>query len=205
MGDISTMTQRRIGLTGGIATGKSTVADYLATQYHYPILDADIYAREAVAVGSPILGAIVERYGQSVQLADGNLNRQALGAIIFANIEEKQWLEAQIHPFVRKRFTQALAQLFAQDPQQTVVCAIPLLIEARLTDFVSEIWVVICPAATQLARLQRRNQLTEKEAIARIQSQMPLDEKVKLADVVLDNSSDLATLHNQVDRALGGS
>lgn len=192
------MTQRRIGLTGGIATGKSTVAEYLAQRYHYPVLDADIYAREAVEKGSPILAAIFQRYGESLQLADGTLNRRALGEIVFQNTEEKQWLEQQIHPFVRQRFTEDLRQY----PEQTVVCGVPLLIEAQLTDFVTEIWVVVCPPALQLARLQRRNHLTEAEAIARIQSQMPLEEKIKFADVVLDNSSDLATLHHQVDHAL---
>lgn len=189
---------RKIGLTGGIASGKSTVSHYLATKYHYPILDADIYAREAVAIGSPILAAIFERFGDTVKQADGTLHRQQLGHIIFQDLREKQWLEAQIHPFVKQRFQTALAQ----HAETTVVCVIPLLIEANLLDLVTETWVVTCSPAAQLARLQRRNQLSETEAIARIKNQLPLSEKVKFADVVLDNTSDLATLHDQVDRAL---
>ncbi|AFY38452.1 dephospho-CoA kinase [[Leptolyngbya] sp. PCC 7376] len=190
--------QRNIGLTGGIATGKSTVSDYLADKYHYPILDADIYAREAVAVGSPILEAILQRYGEGITGKDGTLKRQRLGQIVFQDAHEKQWLEAQIHPFVRQRFNQVLAE----HPDTTVICVIPLLIEANLFDVVTETWVVTCSNQQQLQRLQNRNHLTETEAIARIESQMPLSEKVKFADVVLDNSSDLATLHHQVDRAI---
>ncbi|OKH19582.1 dephospho-CoA kinase [[Limnothrix rosea] IAM M-220] len=194
----SLTTQRKIGLTGGIATGKSTVSNYLAAQYHYPILDADIYAREAVAIGSPILTAIFQRYGDDVKETDGTLRRQRLGQIIFQDLREKQWLEAQIHPFVKQRFQTELAQHL----EATVICVIPLLIEAKLFDLVTETWVVTCSQTQQMQRLQQRNHLTETEAIARINSQLPLSEKVKFADVVLDNSSDLATLHHQVDLAL---
>lgn len=200
---------RIIGLTGGIATGKSTVADYLAERYQLPILDADLYARDAVAVGSPILARIVERYGVGIQNGDGSLNRVALGNIVFQDAEEKRWLEAQIHPYVRERFHQQLNLLTQSSqgdrPQSAtpiIVCVIPLLIEAQLTHLVSEIWVVSCGFAQQLARLQHRNQLTIEQAQARIQSQMPLAEKVKFADVVLDNSGALPKLYAQIDQAL---
>ncbi len=189
---------RKIGLTGSIATGKSTVSNYLAEHYNFPILDADIYAREAVTVGSPILTAIFQRYGDSVRQADGTLFRKRLGQIIFQDLREKQWLEAQIHPFVKQRFHTELAQHF----EATVICVIPLLIEAKLFDLVTETWVVTCQQNQQIQRLKQRNNLSESEAIARINNQLPLSEKVKFADVVLDNSSDLATLHHQVDRAL---
>ena len=189
-----------IGLTGGIATGKSTVSDYLATQYHCRILDADIYAREAVAQGSPILERIFQRYGEAVRAADGSLQRQALGNIIFGDRLEKAWLERQIHPFVRQRFAEELGgDRLTNSP---VVCVIPLLIEANLVDLVSEVWVVTCDPDQQLQRLQKRNQLSFDQAQDRIHSQMPLSEKIKIADVVLDNSSDLATLQQQVDQAL---
>ncbi|ANV85326.1 dephospho-CoA kinase [Picosynechococcus sp. PCC 7003] len=194
---------RIIGLTGGIATGKSTVTTYLAQRYQLPILDADVYAREAIAPPSAILTQIFARYGVGIQNADGSLNRQALGDIVFNDPDEKLWLETQIHPYVRQRFHEALATI--QETQATVICAIPLLFEAQLTDFVTEIWVVACTPEQQLARLQRRNQLSVAQAQARIASQMPLTEKVQRADVVLDNSLDLATLYHQVDRALKGS
>ena len=190
--------QRLIGLTGGIATGKSTVTDYLQQKYSVPILDADLYARQAVEPGSEILSAIANRYGPEILDQRGQLKRQTLGEIVFNNTEEKQWLESQIHPFVRQCFRSALAQL---KQEQTVLLSIPLLFEAQLTDWVTEIWVVTCGPQQQVERLIKRNGLTEAEALARITSQMPLAEKVALADVVLDNSGQIADLEPQIVRA----
>ena len=186
---------RIIGLTGGIATGKSTVSDYLSSKYNVPILDADIYAREAVAKDSPILQAIWERFGSEFQLEDGNLNRPALGNLIFSDSEAKQWLESKIHPYVRDRFSQELAKI----GDDTVVMAIPLLFEANLTHLVTEIWVVSCNEETQLARLQKRNNLTLEQAQNRINNQFPLKDKIKQADFVLDNNSTLEHLYQQCD------
>ncbi|MEM9906256.1 MAG: dephospho-CoA kinase, partial [Cyanobacteria bacterium P01_D01_bin.44] len=169
------MTRRIIGLTGGIATGKSTVSEYLSSVHHLPVLDADVYAREAVAPGSPILAQLAQRYGEDILLSDGNLDRAKLGEIIFNNADEKRWVEQQIHPFVRQRF-QTIAQTYA--PEQALVYVIPLLFEARLTSLVTEIWVVVCPLAQQLERLMARNQLTQAQAQSRIKSQMPLREKM---------------------------
>ena len=190
--------QRLIGLTGGIATGKITVTDYLQQKYSVPILDADLYARQAVEPGSEILSAIANRYGPEILDQRGQLKRQTLGEIVFNNTEEKQWLESQIHPFVRQCFRSALAQL---KQEQTVLLSIPLLFEAQLTDWVTEIWVVTCGPQQQVERLIKRNGLTEAEALARITSQMPLAEKVALADVVLDNSGQIADLEPQIVRA----
>ncbi|BAZ45748.1 dephospho-CoA kinase [Chondrocystis sp. NIES-4102] len=191
-------TSRLIGLTGGIATGKTTVSNYLAAQYNFPILDADIYAREAVSKNSPILQAIFARYGNSVQLANHSLNRAALGEIIFNDPQEKQWLESKIHPFVRDRFEQELLK----NTHDTVVLSIPLLFEVNLTNLVSEIWVVSCDRALQITRLQQRNGLTPTQAIARIDTQMPLADKISAADVVLHNNSDEADLYAQIDAAI---
>ncbi len=194
------MTSRRIiGLTGGIATGKTTVSRYLAERYHLPVLDADVYARAAVRPDSSILEAIAQRYGPAILQPDGHLNRAKLGEIIFNNAAEKAWLEAQIHPYVRHRFAAAMQQL---PPEQTVVHAIPLLFEADLTDQVSEIWVVTCAEATQLKRLQQRDHLSRQQAQARIDSQMPLAAKAARADVVLANDGDLRSLYGQIDQAL---
>ncbi len=189
---------RIVGLTGGIGTGKTTVSQYLASTYHLPILDADIYAREAVQVGSPILSAIAQRYGSEILLPDGTLNRQKLGEIVFGNIDERRWLEQQIHPYVRDRFVEAIHQL----PEQTVVLVVPLLFEAGMTDLVTEIWVVYCSQQQHLERLMQRDHLTLEQAQARINSQILIEEKCKLADVVLDNSSTLEALLQQVDAAL---
>lgn len=190
--------KRIIGLTGGIATGKTTVANYLASAYNLPILDADIYARDAVSVGSPILDAIAQRYGEQILLADGSLNRQKLGEIIFESQDERNKIEKLIHPYVGDRFQEAIAQ----SSSQTLVLVIPLLFEAKMTHLVTEIWVVYCSQSQQLQRLIQRNHLSPEQAKARINSQLSLAEKASRADVVLDNSYTLETLLKQVDVAL---
>jgi dephospho-CoA kinase len=192
-----TISQRLIGLTGGIGTGKTTVTNYLATVYNLPILDADLYARKAVALNSPILKAIFNRYGDQVRLNDGSLNRKALGDIIFNNSLEKTWLENQIHPFVRQQFK---LEIKADSP--IIVLAIPLLFEAKMTDLVTEIWVVSCSESVQLERVMQRDHLSEEEAKMRVKNQFPLAEKIKKADVILDNSGSLEQLFAQVDRLL---
>lgn len=184
-----------IGLTGGIATGKSTVTNYLATQYQLTILDADIYAREAVSLGSPILNQIATKYGENILLADGNLNRMKLGEIIFQEPQEKIWVENMIHPYVRNCFEKAINELSAN----ILVLAIPLLFEAKLQSLVNEIWVVYCSHEQQLQRLIERNNLSPAQAIARIKNQLSLTEKIALADVVLDNSGTVASLFQQID------
>lgn len=193
------MKQRKIGLTGGIGTGKTTVSNYLAKTYKLPILDADIYAREAVEINSPILNKIAQRYGTEIILSDGSLNRPKLGEIVFHSNEERIWLEQQIHPFVRQRFIKEMNQL---PLNSTVVLVIPLLFEAKLTNLVTEIWVVFVDEQQQIARLMQRNNLTLEQAKARINSQMPLIEKCQKADVILDNSDSLESLYKQIDAAL---
>ncbi|NEU81374.1 dephospho-CoA kinase [Nostoc sp. UIC 10630] len=192
------MTKRIIGLTGGIATGKTTVTNYLASAYNLPILDADIYAREAVSLGSPILGAIAKRYGEQILLPDGSLNRQKLGEIIFNRQDERNWIDNLIHPDVRDRFLKAIDQ----SSLQTLVLVVPLLFEARMTNLVTEIWVVCCSQEQQLQRLIQRNHLNREQAQARINSQLSIEEKVARADIVLDNSSTLERLLKQIDVAL---
>jgi dephospho-CoA kinase len=192
--------KRIIGLTGGIGTGKSTVSDYLSER-HLPIFDADIYARVAVQPGSAILSQIAARYGAGILLTDGSLNRQRLGEIVFSNPDERSWLEQQIHPYVRQRLENDLNSISQSDA--TVVMVIPLLFEAEMTDLVNEIWVVYCSPEQQLERLIGRDRLNLAQAQARINSQMPLQEKCDRADVVLDNTSTLPALLKQVDLALG--
>jgi dephospho-CoA kinase len=188
---------RLIGLTGGIGTGKSTVTEYLHRRYNLPILDADIYARDAVAIGSPILGAIVDRYGADILRSDGTLDRPRLGAIVFSQPHERRWLESHIHPYVRECFAREESHLPAN---ATTVLSIPLLFEAKLTDLTSEIWVVSCDRQTQLQRIMTRDRLDCAAAALRIDSQMPLDDKIALADVHLDNSTNIIDLEAQIDK-----
>ncbi|MDB9474565.1 dephospho-CoA kinase [Dolichospermum circinale] len=189
------MNKNLIGLTGGIATGKSTVANYLATGYNLPILDADIYARNAVSFGSPILSEIVGKYGEDIIFNDGSLNRGKLGELIFNVPEERHWVESLIHPYVRSCFDKAIQESSAN----TLILVIPLLFEANLEGLVNQIWVVSCSEQQQLERLMARNNLTAEQAAARINSQLPIAEKIARADVNLDNSSNLESLLQQID------
>ena len=190
--------KRVIGLTGGIATGKTTVADYLADAYNLPILDADIYAREAVAANSPLLQQITKRYGEKILLGDGSLNREQLGEIIFNDQQELLWVDNLIHPYVGDRIFAGIKETSVE----TLIAVVPLLFEAKMTDLVTEIWVVTCSPKQQLNRLIERNQLTPEQAQARISSQMALAEKAKKADIVLNNNSGVEELLQQVDVAI---
>ncbi len=203
------MAQRRIGLTGGIASGKSSVGHLLAAR-GLPVLDADAYAREALAPGSPGTRAVAERYGEQV-VAEGAgergeplpaLDRGALGRIVFNDAAELRWLEQLVHPLVRQRFAAELERL-RQAP--VVVLMIPLLFEAGLDTLCSEIWLVDCDEDQQLQRLMDRDGLTESEARARLAAQWPLARKRPLAAVVLDNRGGPEALVPQVEAALSPS
>jgi dephospho-CoA kinase len=190
------MQQRIIGITGGIATGKSTVSEYLNTVYGLRILDADIYAREALT--EDLIAAIALRYGDRILQSDRTLDRAELGRIIFQDAAERQWLESQIHPCVRDRM-QAEAE---QHRPSTVIMVVPLLFETGMQDLVTETWVVTCTPEQQLERLMQRNHLSEGEAKLRIASQMPLAQKIAIADLVIDNSNAEAELTEQIDAAM---
>lgn len=194
------MTQRIIGLTGGIATGKSSVASYLEIQYQLPILDADVYARDAVKPGSIALVNIVQRYGSGILLANGNLDRQQLGNIVFNDESERSWLEGQIHPYVQERILTAQRQVTSP----TMVAVVPLLFEARMTDLVTEIWVVVCSKQQQCQRLMQRDCISRSEADIRISSQMPLSQKASQATIIIDNDANLVHLQVQIDKAVSG-
>jgi dephospho-CoA kinase len=190
--------QRRIGLTGGIGMGKTTISDYLAMK-QIPVFDADVYAREVVEQGSAVLAEIVARYGKSILLPGGTLDRHQLAGIIFDSLPEKIWVEQQIHPFVRDRLETELLRLV---DAPILLLVIPLLFEARMTDLVNEIWVVRTPEEQQQQRLKARDRLNTNEIRARIDSQMAIERKVQQADIVIDNSSTLEALYQQVDEAL---
>ena len=195
--------QRRIGLTGGIASGKSTVGRLLAER-GVPVLDADGFARDALAAGSAGARAVLERYGERVQLpgaagADAAIDRAALARIVFGDAGERQWLEQLVHPLVRGRFSAELERLAAAP---VVVLMIPLLFEAGLEELCSTIWLVDCDQDQQLQRLMTRNGLSAAEAQARVAAQWPLARKRALADVVLDNRGTPEQLNAQVAAAL---
>ena len=193
------MAQRRIGLTGGIATGKSSAARLLEQHHGLPVLDADLYARQALEPGQPATEAVLERFGPGVVSSGGVVDRRALGAIVFNNQDERRWLEQLVHPIVRQRFDQELVQL---DTKPAVVLMIPLLFESGLEALCSETWLVDCDESQQLQRLMARDQLNEAEAQARMDAQWPLARKRSLADVLISNRGDAAALNAQLEDAL---
>jgi dephospho-CoA kinase len=195
--------QRRIGLTGGIASGKSTVGHWLEAR-GLPLLDADRFAREALAAGSAGARAVLQRYGAAVQAAgshpaEAQLDRSALGRIVFHDPSERLLLEQLVHPLVRQRFDEELQQRTAAP---ALVLMIPLLFEAGLEGLCSEIWLVDCDPATQLQRLMTRDQLNDADARARLGAQGPLERKRPLADLVIDNRGGPEALEPQLATAL---
>ena len=195
----SPVAQRRIGLTGGIATGKSSAARLLEQRHGLPVLDADLYARQALEPGQPATEAVLARFGTGVVSNSGVVDRRALGAIVFNNQDERRWLEQLVHPIVRQRFDQELVQL---DTNPAVVLMIPLLFESGLEALCSETWLVDCDESQQLQRLMARDQLNEAEAQARMDAQWPLARKRPLADVLISNRGDAAALNAQLEDAL---
>ena len=188
--------QRRIGLTGGIASGKSSVGRLLE-QHGWPVLDADRYARDALAAGSPATRSVLAHFGDTVRARDAvaTVDRAALGRIVFSDPKQRRWLEQLLHPLVSQRLQQALA---AMSLQPVVVLMVPLLFEAGLTDLCQEVWVVDCSEQQQLQRLMRRDGLRENDAKMRLKAQWPLAEKCRLADRVIDNRGDQQLLEQQI-------
>jgi dephospho-CoA kinase len=187
---------RRIALTGGIATGKSHVLATFAAA-GVPTIDSDTLAREVVAAGTPGLAAVVARFGSAVLDSSGTLNRRALADIVFTDAGARRDLEAIIHPEVRLAID---AWFVALDPSQHAfgVVAIPLLFEAgRERDF-DTVVVTTCRPDTQLRRLMMRDSLTEDEARRRIDAQLPLEEKVRRADYVVDTEGPMSETETRV-------
>lgn len=175
------------GLTGGIATGKSTVAKIFA-RAGAEVVDADAIARRLVAKGRPGWKKVVTHFGGTILRADGEIDRPRLAAMVFSNTTRKLTLNRLIHPYVRRQIAGILAQLRANRPDTVVILDIPLLFEAGMNRKLEEIIVVYAPESEQYRRLIRRDHLGPKAAWARIRSQMPIQEKCRRATVVIDNS-----------------
>lgn len=189
-----------VGLTGGVATGKSTVARRLR-ELGAEIVDADLLARDVVAPGEPGLREVQREFGDDVIAADGTLDRGKLGAIIFASPDRRKALEAIIHPKVRARMRDAVLRVREHGTASVVVCDIPLLYESGVNlELVDRVLVVYARPEVQKERLMKRNQLSAEEADARIAAQLPTRAKAERADDVIDNSGALEETLQQVDR-----
>lgn len=175
-----------IGLTGGIASGKSTVSAMFA-DIGITVIDADVEARLAVEIGNNAYDDIVRHFGKPILAEDGTINRQKLGSIIFNDEEKRNLLNSIVHPAVRERMSQK-RQAAEEANEKAIVMDIPLLFESKLTGLVNKIILVYVDEKTQLERLMKRNSYSEAEALSRIKSQMPIKDKVELADAIIDNS-----------------
>ncbi|MDX8046683.1 dephospho-CoA kinase [Gracilibacillus sp. S3-1-1] len=190
-----------IGLTGNIATGKSTISNLLKEQYQLPVIDADIVARQVVEPGEHALEEIKDTFGEELILEDGTLNRKQLGAIIFQDEAKRAQLNKIVHPAIRERMQREKEEL-VQAGHPFVVMDIPLLFENNLTYLVDKTIVVYTSPTIQLQRLMKRNQLTEQEATDRMNSQMDMEKKRQLADAIIDNSGTIAQSEQQLSAIL---
>lgn len=187
---------RRIGLTGGIGSGKSTVAHLFADRGAF-VVDADRIAREVVAPGTPGLAEVVATFGPGVLSAEGSLDRAALASIVFADPAARQRLNEITHPRIAARTAEIMAALPAD---AIVIHDVPLLVESGLAGAYDLVVVVDAPDETRVARLVGRG-MDEEDARARIASQSSREERLAAADIVIDNSGSLAELTEQIDRA----
>lgn len=187
-----------VALTGGIASGKSTIARRLA-EHGAVIVDADQIVRDVQQPGSPVLAAIGETFGDGMLRPDGSLDRAALGARVFGDDAAIARLNAIVHPAVRAESARRFAAAFAADPEAVVVYDVPLLVEARVDDPWELVVVAHAPAEVRTRRLMTLRGLTEGEATARIASQASDEERLRIADVVIDTAGTIDRTLAQVD------
>ncbi|HET9866466.1 MAG TPA: dephospho-CoA kinase [Nitrospira sp.] len=188
-----------VGLTGGIATGKSTVAD-LFRRFGAAVIDADQLARDVVQPGKPAWREIVKSFGKRVLLPDRTIDRQTLGSIVFRNRRKLRRLERIIHPRVAREQQRRARRIARRTPNAIIIYEVPLLFEAGVNTRVDKIIVVTADRETQVARLKQRNGLTRRQAFQRIRSQMPLAEKARRADIVLDGTKSKSLLSREIRR-----
>ena len=181
--------QRRIGLTGGIASGKSAITNYIKKHKDIPILDADHLSRELTKPNTYGYKKILDHFGNQIIDNEKNsekaINRKLLRNIIFKHSESKKWIEKLLHPIIKERMIEECSQF---KNNQTIVLVIPLLFEAKFEDICTEIWLVKCPKEQQKNRLITREKISEKEAYEWINFQLSFEEKSKFSDIILDNS-----------------
>jgi len=183
--------QRRIGLTGGIASGKTTITNYIRKNKNIPILDADNLSRELIKPNTYGYKKILNYFGNKIienkNNSEKEINRKLLRHIIFKNSENKEWIEKLLHPLIKEKMIKECSQY---KNNQTILLVIPLLFEAQFEDICTEIWLVECPKELQIKRLITRDKISEKEANELINFQISFEEKRKFSDIILENSDD---------------
>ena len=194
--------QRRIGLTGGIASGKSTIAKYIKEYIDIPILDADQYSKDLIKPKSNCYKKVVANFGP--QIVDeyssvNEINRALLKKIIFENSIHRKWIQNLLHPLIKEKMIKKCNQF---DKNKILLLVIPLLFEAKFTDICTEIWLVKCPKEVQKKRLMKRNIISENEAEKIINLQLNFEDKSKFSDVILDNSDNKQLWKNTIQKLL---
>ena len=183
--------QRRIGLTGGIASGKTTITNYIRKHKNIPIIDADNLSRELIKPNTYGYKKILDYFGNKIidnkNNSEKKINRKLLRKIIFKHSESKEWIEKLLHPLIKEKMIEECNQY---KNNQTIVLVIPLLFEAKFEDICTEIWLVKCSKEIQKKRLITRDKICEKEASESINLQLSFEEKRKFSDIILDNSDD---------------
>ena len=192
---------RKVGLTGGIASGKSTVSGMLR-ELGVPVIDADMIAREVVAPGSRALEAIVDAFGEEILTEEKSLNRARLGEIVFSDLSKKKVLEGILHPEIIAEQDRRLKDLEREGRTPVAIVDAAVMIESGSWKRFDSLVVVDCDESQQIGRLRLRNGMSEEEAVRRVDAQMPLSEKVKYADHVIDNRGSIDDTRKQVEELM---
>ena len=195
---MSPSTHLILGVTGGIATGKTTVANMLE-DLGAPIIDFDVLARRVVAPEKPAWKDIVAYFGQEILLEDRTVDRKKLSGIVFKNAEKRKKLEDFVHPRTGDEYVEEVSRITATDSNAIIQAVIPLLFEANMQDMYEKILLVYAPRETQIERLVLRDKISEEEAARILDAQLPIDEKVGFADFVINNDKGLDETRKQVE------
>lgn len=187
-----------VGVTGGIATGKTVVTSMLS-ELGAPLIDFDVLARRVVEPGQPAWRDIVSCFGEQVLSGDRTLDRARLAEIVFADADKRRMLESFTHPRISELFLAEVRRIRERDPEAIIQAAVPLLIEADMQSLFDHVVVVFAPVEAQIERLMERDGLSLQEAQIRLGAQMPVAEKLGYADSVIDNSGSLEDTRRQVE------
>jgi dephospho-CoA kinase len=194
--------QRRIGLTGGIASGKSTIASYIKKYKDIPILDADQYSKELIKPKSNSYKKVLAYFGPQIvdeYSSKNEINVALLKKIIFGNSIHRKWIQNLLHPLIKEKMIEECNQF---ENNKTLLLVVPLLLEAKFTDLCTEIWLVKCPREIQKKRLMKRNKISNNNAEKIINLQLNFEDKSKFSDVILDNSDDQKLWINTIQKLL---
>ena len=195
-------TQRRIGLTGGIASGKSTITNYIRTYKKIPILDADNIGRELIKPNTVGYEKILANFGNQIidkYSPENAIDRKLLKNIIFKDEKNRKWIQKLLHPLIKQKM---ITECNKYKNNKIILLVVPLLFEAKFEDICNEIWLVKCPEKQQIQRLAKRDKINEKEASAIIKLQMKYEAKIELSDVILDNSDKTNQWINKIENLI---